>query len=81
MCALNVTDEIENIKKCIAHWKRRSLTVIGTITAIKSLLLPILTHCFISLPTPTNKVMDTLNKMFTDFVWRKTVKIKHNVAI
>ena len=44
MCALNFTDEIEDIKKCIAHWKRRSLTVIGKITVLKSLFLPILTH-------------------------------------
>ena len=81
MCPLNFTDKIENIKKCIAHLKRRSLTVIGTITVTKSLLLPMLTHCFISSPNPTNKIMDTLSKIFTDFVWGKTVKIKHNVAI
>ena len=81
MCALNVTDKIENIKKCIAHWKRRSLTVIGTITAIKSLFLPMLTHCFISSLTQTNKILDTLSNIFTNFVWGKTVKIKHNVAI
>jgi len=74
MCALNVTDELENIKKCIAHWKRRSLTVIGTITVIKSLLLPILTHCFISSPTPTNKILDTLSNIFTNFVWGKLLK-------
>ena len=81
MCPLNFTDELENIKKCIAHLKRRSLTVIGKITVIKSLLLPMLTHCFISLPTPTNKIMNPLSNIFTNFVWEKTVKIKHNVAI
>ena len=66
---MNFKDKIVKIKNSIQYWKRRELTPMGKITVIKSLLLPMLTHLFMSLPNPDEQSMKTINKMFYDFVW------------
>ena len=50
MIEINFRDKIDKIKNCILQWKKRQLTPLGKITVIKSLLLPLLTHLFKSLP-------------------------------
>ena len=59
--------------------KKRKLTPIGRITVVKSLLSPLLTHLFISLPSPTNEFMKQLNNTLYEFVWDGTAKIKQTV--
>ena len=62
-------------------WKRRYLTPIGKITVIKTLLLPILNHLFISLPDPNDSILKHLNELFFEFVWQGPAKIKKEVII
>jgi hypothetical protein len=62
-------------------WKRRYLTPIGKITVIKTLLLPILNHLFISLPDPNEDIFKHLNALFFEFVWQGPAKIKKEVLI
>ena len=64
MLTLNFTDRIANIKTKINYWNRRSLTPIGRITVIKSLLLSSLNHLFISLPNPNEQLLKDLNELF-----------------
>ena len=45
----------------------------------QNLLLPLLTHLFISLPSPTNEFLKQLNNTLYEFVWDGTVKIKQIV--
>ena len=49
---INYEEKIVKIKKLIKLWKCRYITPLGKITVIKSLLLPILNHLFISIPNP-----------------------------
>ena len=67
MLTLNFTDKIANIKTKINYWNRRSLTPIGRITVIKSLLLSSLNHLFVSLPNPNEKLLKDLNELFFKF--------------
>ena len=50
MIEINYKDNLDKIKIKIKNWQRRQLTPIGKITVIKTLLIPMLNHLFISLP-------------------------------
>ena len=57
------------------------MTPLGKITIVKSLLLPLLTHLFVSLPTPRIETMKTINQQFYDFIWAGPSKIKASVIV
>ena len=76
---LNFTDKIANIIPKNNYWNRRSLTPIGRISGIKSLLLLSLNHLFISLPNPNEKLLKDLNALFFNFIWTGTSRIKKTV--
>ena len=78
---INYQDKINNIKKIIKLWKRRYLTPLGKITVIKTLLLPILNHLFVSLPNPEDHFLKQINELFYDFLWNGTAKIKQTVIV
>ena len=65
MLTLNLTDKISNMKTKINYWNSRSLTPIGRITVIKSLLLSSFNHLFISLPNPNKKLLKDLMIYFS----------------
>lgn len=81
MIDMNFNDKIDKIKNSITYWNRRELTPIGRITVVKSLLLPLLTHLFISLPNPDIQILHKINNLFFDFVWQGTPKIKRTIFI
>ena len=65
MLALKFSDiKISNIKTKSNYWNRRSLTRLGRITVIKSLLLSSLNHLFISILNPNEKLLKDLNDLF-----------------
>ena len=68
---LNIRSNIGDIKNLIRIWTPRFLTPSGKITIIKSLLLSKITHVLLSLPTPTNSLMEEIDQMFKDFLWGK----------
>ena len=70
---MNYTEKIHKIKSIITLWKRRNLTPLGKVTVIKSLLLPIFNHLFISIPNP--------NDIFFEFLWTGPAKIKQKVVV
>jgi len=43
---LNFSEKFTKANNVINQWKKRKLTPIGRITVIKSLILPLFTHCF-----------------------------------
>ena len=81
MLDLNFNEKIEKIKNSIQCWKRRKLTILGRITVVKSLLLPMLTHLFVSLPNPTIYVLNQIQSMFNEYVWQGTPKIKSSIFV
>ena len=61
-----VAFEIETI---VNRWKNRHLTPLGKVTVIKTLLLPKLTHLFMSIPSPNVDFILKMNKTFYNFIW------------
>ena len=74
-------NKIESIKSSITHWNRRNITPLGKITIVKSLFLPLLTHLFVSLPTPSIDTMKAINQHFYGFIWAGSSKIKKKTVI
>ena len=66
---MNFNSKLEEIKKLIISWNRRLLSTAGKITVVKSVLLPKLTHLFISLPNPSQIMIKELEKLFFNFIW------------
>lgn len=70
------------IIKEINNWIKRQLTTLGKITVIKSILLPKLTHLFITLPTPIKECLKQLEQTFFQFIWNgKNNKISRALLI
>jgi hypothetical protein len=81
MCDLNYADKMTQVKRCISHWKRRKLTILGRITVVKTLLIPLFTHLFVSLPSPSDSFIKSLTETLNDYVWEGKAKIKNSVFI
>ena len=79
MLNLNYEPKLQCIRNSISYWKKRQLTPFGKIIVVKSLLVPILTHLFISLPSPTNEFFKKIHDILYKFVWDGPAKIKHSV--
>ena len=60
---INFKEKIQKIRSLIKLWNRRYLTPLGKITVIKTLLLPILNHLFISIPNPSEHIIKELNNI------------------
>lgn len=76
MIDINFKEKLEKIKKSILYWQKRQLTPIGRITVVKSLLLPFLTHLFISIPNPDKQFMQNINKLFFELCGKDLQKLK-----
>ena len=79
--SINYKEKIIKIEKLIKSWKRRYLTPIGKITVVKTPLLPILNHLFISLPNPHQNTIKEINNLFYNFIWNGPSKIKKTVLV
>jgi len=74
---LNYNPKIEKEKRkkktLLKNWQERSLTPLGKITGIKSLVLSRITLFFFlsfySLPNPGNKFIKDLTLIFNKFIW------------
>ena len=78
---MNFDKKLVKLKEMIKTWSCRSLTPLGRITIIKSLLISQFNHLFISLPNPSEKFIKTLNQELFKFLWSSNVdKIKRDVV-
>ena len=75
----NFTEKIEKVKRLLNDWSFRNLSLIGRITVIKSLALPILIQCFTVLPDPPSHISKEIQDIFFRFLWNgKPDKVKRN---
>ena len=62
---------MNKITHLLNQWSRRTLTIIGKITIVKSLVLSKFVHFIISLPDPPPDLLKELEKRFYRFIWNK----------
>ena len=57
----NDYDQIfDNIKRQMISWNKRNITVLRRVTVVKSLLLPLFNHSFLSIRNPSNELMKNI---------------------
>ena len=69
----NFEEKIIDLEKLIKSWSRRLLSTAGKITVVKTILLPKLTHLFISLPNPPEKKIKEIESIFFKFIWKSGI--------
>ena len=71
---------MDEIKRLLSLWKQRQLTLLGKIAVLKTLVISKLNHLFSALPTPNNKFLKELERLFYKFIWNKSNdKVKRSV--
>jgi hypothetical protein len=78
----NYYSKLEKIKKLLNDWSLRNISLLGKITVIKTLALPILGQWLTVLPDPPDHIIKSLQNIFNIFIWNgKTEKIKRSTLI
>ena len=57
----------------VTVWSRRNLSTIGRIIVVKSLIVPKLTHLFMSLPNPSIVFLKEIDTIFFNYIWNSRV--------
>ena len=78
---INYNEKVNGIKKMLASWSKRHLTIFGKISVLKTLIIPKLNHLFSSIPNPDQAFVKQLERIFFKFIWNKSNdKIKRKVV-
>ena len=78
---ININQKMNSIIFELNQWRKRDLTPFGKVTVIKTHAISKIVHILISLPSPSVKVLNELNKLFFEFLWDgKPDKIKRSVS-
>ena len=78
---LNYDKKLIKLKSIIKSWSKRSLTPIGRIHLIKSLMISQFNNLFMSLPNPDNGFLNDLNSTLYHFLWNSSNnKIKRDIV-
>ena len=64
MIELNYKEKLYQIEKELKQWSNRILTPLGRINILKTLIISKLNRLFISLPNPSDELINTLQKQF-----------------
>jgi hypothetical protein len=79
---INYAQLLPKTNQIMSAWKGRSLTLIGKITIIKTLILPQFIHLFTALPKPDITLMKQFKKLlFTFLSGSKREKIKRKIIV
>ena len=82
MVDINVADKFIEVKKLFKSWLKRSITPLGRVAVLKSLILSKLIYLWILLPNPPDKHIKQLQNMCFEFVWdQKRDKIKRIYSV
>jgi hypothetical protein len=81
MAELNLTDKFNETKKLFNTWMKRTITPIGKVAILKSLILSKLIYLWIMLPNPPDDQIRQLQLQCYKFIWdNKNDKIKRTIA-
>ena len=77
----NINNKLVEINRTIAIWRGRNITPVGKIVLIKSTLVSKFTHILLSLPSPKNETMKTLENVLRNFIWdQKPPKFRKEIV-
>ena len=78
----NISNRLKEMRSLLQRWKRRNLTLLGKITVIKMLALPIIVYTLTNLPDPSAYIIKIINKELFAFLWNnKPDRIARKVVV
>jgi len=78
----NYRDKLAEVKYLFKCWIKRSITPVGRVAVLKSLILSKIVHLWILLPHPPDHYMSELQNLCFNFVWNgKNDKINRKCSI
>ena len=78
---INYNSKFEKAKSWVEIWSKRSLTLLGKVLIIKSLLLSQFTYLALPLPRPNYQMVNRLNTLIFHFLWGcKRDKMKRDIV-
>ena len=66
---INYKKKCQELESRIKQWQKRKISVLGKITVVKTLLVPILTHLFIAIPKPDQSIIKKLEGLLFQYIW------------
>ena len=69
MMDLNFKPLIIKTENILKSWRKHYLTPLGKITILKTLIIPMFNHLFLSLPNPSYNYLAKLNRIMYHFIW------------
>ena len=82
MADINFSDKMRDAQNLMNIWMKRSITPLGRVAILKSLILSKLIYLWLLLPNPPEKLQQELQNMCFNFVWNnKRDKIKRTVSV
>ena len=78
---INYNEKIVKMENILKNWKRRILTPIGKIVIVKTLIVSLFNHLFISLPNPPNTILNSIKSSILTFIWDGHSKIKFTTIV
>ena len=77
---INYVEKMEQIEKTMSPWIQRSLTPLGRVLLVKSILLAKFVHLFAVIENPEKAFLARLESLIFKFIWGKKDKIKRGIA-
>ena len=82
MVKTNYNELLSKIKSTLNPWKARSLTIMGKVVVINSLIMSKMVHRVLCVNSPDAKFLHTVKKVITDFLWEgKKAQIAYDTLI
>ena len=82
MITINFENKLREMRRLIETWSKRHLSVIGKITVVKSIILPVMAHLFVSLPNPDSSFLKSLEQLLFKFIWNnKNDRVSRNLLV
>jgi hypothetical protein len=79
---LNFEKKKQKIKDIVHSWSKRSLTLFGKVTIIKSLIIPQITYLLSILPNPEISYFKEIDKVIFSFLWdNKPPKLSRTMVL
>lgn len=78
--SVNYDQKIEEIEKTMSPWIQRSLTPLGRVILVKSIMLAKFVHLFAVIENPDKAYIARLESILFKFIWGKKDKIKRGIA-
>ena len=79
---LNFEEKKQKIKDSVHSWSKRSLTLLGKVTIIKSLIIPQITYLLSILPNPEISYFKEIDKVIFSFLWdNKPPKLSRTMVL